>query len=48
MRILYGIFAAFAWMYLLAYAISTGTPISNEFQFLTLSIVIAGAMAGGD
>ena len=48
MRILYAILLGVLWFMFLAYAIGLGIDISNETFFLTTSIVVAGALAGGD
>lgn len=47
-RFLYGVIAGLAWCYIGSKIIKViGVPISDETQFLSLAIIIAGAMAGG-
>ena len=48
MRIIYGLFAFVAWIILLGFALSGGMSMTNEAQIISLAIVVAGAMAGGD
>lgn len=49
MRILYGIAAGIIWIYLLAIVMEAcNLEISGDMQWLSIAIVIAGAMAGGD
>lgn len=49
MRFLYGFFGLFLWIVLCTYALKENiSAISAEMQLLTLAIVVAGAMAGGD
>ena len=49
MRILYGMLVGMLWVFLLAMATAQfGAEISNDIQWLTTAIVVAGAMAGGD
>jgi hypothetical protein len=48
MRILYAILFGVLWIMFLATAIVSGIDISAETFFLTTSIVVAGALAGGD
>lgn len=46
MRFLYAIVAALGWLVLYA---KLGLPVSdNNTMWLTLAIIMAGAMAGGD
>lgn len=48
MRYLYGIFALIIWCVFIGYVTINGIEISNDVQFITTAIVVAGAMAGGD
>ena len=49
MRILYGIASGIIWAFIFILVIVTGDlKISADIQWLSLAIVIAGAMAGGD
>lgn len=49
MRILYGIAAGIIWTSLFAVVMETyNLEISGDMQWLSIAIVIAGAMAGGD
>ena len=49
MRMLYGMLAGILWVFLLAMATAQfGAEISNDIQWLTTAIVVAGALAGGD
>ena len=49
MRFLYGFFAVFLWIVLCTYVLREDiSVISTEMQLLTVAIVAAGAMAGGD
>lgn len=49
MRFLYACLAGFGWIALIAYMVSKGIPKpSDDIQLLTLAIIIAGALAGGD
>lgn len=48
MRLLYGFVACILWCLVMFFLISEGMPCSNSMQILSLSIIIAGAMAGGD
>lgn len=48
MRVLYGSMAGMLWVFLLAIATAKyGAEISNDIQWLTTAIVVAGALAGG-
>ena len=48
MRFMYGALAFILWSILGLYMLSQGVPISNDMQILSTTIVVAGAMAGGD
>ena len=48
MRYLYGFFALIIWCIFLGYLLTNGVELSNDVQFITTAIVVAGAMAGGD
>ena len=48
MSFLKAIIAATAWSVIGVYFLSKGTVISPDAQYLSLAIVIAGALAGGD
>ncbi len=48
MRFLYGILAYIIWSIFLCALGSYGCDISTDTQVLTLAIVVAGALAGGD
>ena len=50
MRIMYGILAGLLWAILMIYLTAkTGiTMPDNEIQILSIAIIVAGAMAGGD
>lgn len=48
MRYLYGIFALIIWCIFLGYLMTNGVELSEDTQFITIAIVVAGAMAGGD
>lgn len=49
MRFFYAVLAFFIWIFV-ANAIlkAVNLSISNDIQFLSLAIVVAGALAGGD
>jgi hypothetical protein len=47
MRFLYGIIALFLWTLFLQYLHSMGLKISDDVILISLSIITAGAMAGG-
>lgn len=49
MRILYGITSGIIWAFIFMLVIATcGLKVSADIQWLSLAIVIAGTMAGGD
>ncbi len=49
MRFIYAILAFFIWIFVAdAILKAVGVPISNDIQFLSVAIIIAGALAGGD
>lgn len=49
MRILYGIASGIIWLFIFALVMATfDINVSGDIQWLSLAIVIAGAMAGGD
>lgn len=48
MRFLYSIIAFWLWGVIMAFCISKGMKISDDMQLLTIAIVVAGALAGGD
>ena len=48
MRYLYGFGALIIWTLFIGYCMTKGVKINSDIQLLSLSIVIAGAMAGGD
>ena len=48
MRILLGFIAFMIWAALLAFMLESGVEISDEVQLISLAVVAAGAMAGGD
>lgn len=48
MRYLYGIGALILWTLLIGYCLTNGIEISNDIQWLSMSIIVAGAMAGGN
>ena len=49
MRILYGIASGIIWAFIFASVMVTlNLKVSADIQWLSLAIVIAGAMAGGD
>lgn len=48
MRFIYGLIAFVAWTILIGYVVSSGMDMANEAQILSLAIVVAGTMAGGD
>ncbi len=47
-RYLYGIGALILWTLFISYCMSKGIKINSDMQLLSMSIVVAGAMAGGD
>ena len=48
MRFVYGLFVFVAWVILFGCVLTGGMNIANDVQILSLAIVVAGAMAGGD
>ena len=49
MRFFYGFLAFFIWIFVADIILkAVNLPISNDIQFLSLAIVVAGALAGGD
>lgn len=48
MRYLYGIGALIIWTLFIGYCVTKGVKINSNMQLLSISIVVAGAMAGGD
>lgn len=48
MRFVYGLFALIIWSTGLGYVLAKGASVPIEAQVLSLAIVAAGAMAGGD
>lgn len=48
MRFVYGLLAFVVWSMFIGYALTAEMNITNEVQILSLAIVVAGAMAGGD
>lgn len=48
MSLLRAIVAAFVWSFFSLMFISKGLEISNDTQMLTIAIVFAGALAGGN
>jgi hypothetical protein len=49
MRLLHGIIAGTLWVMLMAYAtVRVGVEIPANVQWLSIAIIVAGAMAGGD
>jgi len=49
MRILYGIISGIIWTFISALVMAEyGFKVSVDIQWLSLAVVIAGAMAGGD
>lgn len=49
MRFFYAVLAFFIWIFVADALLKVvDIPISNDIQFLSLAIVIAGALAGGD
>ena len=49
MRILYGMASGIIWAFIFASVMATfDLKVSADIQWLSLAIVIAGAMAGGD
>lgn len=48
MRFIYGIIAGGLWIWFVAYLGSLGFNLSSEWAYMTIAIIAAGAMAGGD
>lgn len=49
MRFLYGAIAVYLWMLVVSFAATKGMEMpSNDAQFLSVAIIAAGAMAGGN
>lgn len=48
MRVLYAMLCIWLWTLLLQRVIEAGITISNNTVILTISIIAAGALAGGD
>lgn len=48
MSFLKAVIAAWIWVVFNAYLMTKGAEISNDMQVLTMAIVVAGALAGGD
>ena len=49
MRFFYAVLAFFIWIFVANATLeAVGVPISDDIQFLSLAIVVAGALAGGD
>ena len=48
MRLGYGFVAGLAWVVAITYMTETGINISQNARILSLAIIVAGAMAGGD
>lgn len=48
MRFVYGVIVGFAWCVLVSWAKANGVKISNNTEWVTLAIIVAGAMARGD
>jgi hypothetical protein len=48
MRILYAVLFGWLWILFIGIAITSGLDISSKTFLLTTSIVVAGALAGGD
>lgn len=48
MSFLKAVIAAWVWIAISAYLMAKGAEISNDMQVLTMAIIIAGALAGGD
>ena len=47
-RLIYGAYALIIWGIFEMFLINRGISISDDMQILTLTIITAGAMAGGD
>ena len=49
MSFLKALLAGYIWMVVMLFALSkTNVKISNDIQFLSMAIVVAGALASGD
>lgn len=49
MRFFYAVLAFFIWIFVADTLLKgVNIPISNDIQFLSVAIVVAGALAGGD
>ena len=49
MRLTYGVVAGMLWCTIIALLMAkTGLKVSNNAQILSVAIIVAGAMAGGD
>ena len=48
MSFLKAFIATWIWIVICAYMMTKGAEISNDMQVLTIAIIIAGALAGGD
>lgn len=48
MRFLYGFIAFWVWGLLEGYMVAKGCSLSDDVVIISMAIVIAGAMAGGD
>ena len=48
MSLLKAVVVAWIWCVACAFLMTKGAEISNDMQILTVAIVVAGALAGGD
>lgn len=49
MRFFYAVLAFFIWIFVAnGFLEAINVPISDDIQFLSVAIVVAGALAGGD
>lgn len=48
MSLLKAVIVAWIWCVACAFLMTKGAEISNDMQILTVAIVVAGALAGGD
>lgn len=49
MRFFYAVLAFFIWIFVAdAFLKAVNIPISNDIQFLSVALIVAGALAGGD
>ena len=48
MRFVYALIAIAAWLVFLDYCFTNGAHMSDEVTMLTISIVAAGALSGGE